>query len=254
MPFLEKNLKFLREQKKLSQRELAEILMITRVRYAAYEREKGSEPPLELLIGISRFFHVSIDLLITVDLSKYPLNTISELEDNRLLLPVKVDQTGENMIEIVSNRKKEEYLIGYSDPEYIESLDSISLPFLTPGKYRAFSVEGDSMPPHQDESYIVGRYVESINDVKDNATYVVVTSDGIVYKRVKRIGIDSLELISDEKFYEPYKVLLSEVYELWRYACSIATNEFKPSVEGDVQQMFRTIVGGITDIKRIISK
>lgn len=254
MSILRKNIKHLREQKGLSQREIAAILEITRERYATYERENGSEPPLELLVDISRFFHVSIDLLITVDLDKYRLNKILELEDNRLLLPIKVDQTGENLIEIVPHRAKEGYLRSYSDPEYIKTLDSISLPFLKSGKYRAFSVEGDSMPPHEEGSYIVGRYVESINQIKDNITYVIVTSGGIVYKRVKKVGYEALELISDERFYTPYTVPLSEVYEIWQYSCSIATNEFKPSVEGDIQQMFRTIVGGITDIKRIISK
>lgn len=255
MSLLAENLKYLRDQKGLSQEKMAAAIGISRDRYAAYERIKaGSEPPLELLIRISRFVHISVDLLITVDLRKYPLNKILELEDNRILLPIKVDQTGENIIEIVPHRAKAGYLQSYSDPEFIESLDSITLPFLKAGKYRAFIVEGDSMPPHQDGSYVVGKYVESIDDVKDNTTYVLVTSDGIVYKRVKRVGIDALELISDEKFYEPYTVPLTDVYELWRYSCSIATNEFEPSIERDVKQMFRTIVDGITDIKEIILK
>ncbi|WP_206365310.1 hypothetical protein [Sphingobacterium corticibacterium] len=37
---------------------------------------------------------------------KYPLNKILEFEDNRILLPIKVDQSGENMIEIVPHRAK----------------------------------------------------------------------------------------------------------------------------------------------------
>lgn len=255
MSLLAENLKYLRDKRGISQEKTGAEIGISRVRYAAYERVKsGVEPPLDLLVNISRFFHVSIDLLLTVDLSKYPLDKMLALEENRLLLPILVDQMGENVIEIVPQREMGGYLQSYSDPEYVQSLDSITLPFLKAGKYRAFSIEGDSMPPHQDGTYIVGCYVDSVSEIKDNTTYVVVTSEGIVYKRVKKVGSEALELISDEKFYAPYTVPLTQVYELWKYSCSIGTTEFEPTLERDVKQMYRTIIDGITDIKGIILK
>ena len=64
MILLSGNLRYLRAQKKLSQQQLANELMITRGRYAKYEDGK-SEPPLEILQRISRFFKVSIDLMIS---------------------------------------------------------------------------------------------------------------------------------------------------------------------------------------------
>jgi hypothetical protein len=52
--------------------------------------------------------------------------------------------------------------------------------------------KGDSMPPHGDESFIVGRYVETINDIKDGKTYVILSrSEGIVYKRLYRKAADT---------------------------------------------------------------
>lgn len=41
-------------------------------------------------------------------------------------------------------------LLGFRVCEYIESLQTISLPFLRNGTFRAFPVEGDSMPPYND--------------------------------------------------------------------------------------------------------
>jgi hypothetical protein len=70
-------------------------------------------------------------------------------------LPIKVGKTGENKIEIVPHKGKMGYLTGYNDPEYIDSLQHMSLPFLRNGKYRAFPVEGDSMPPYNDGTYII---------------------------------------------------------------------------------------------------
>ena len=228
MSLLSENLKYLRAQKKHSQQRLADELVIGRGRYAKYEDSK-SEPPLDILLLISHYFHVSIDLLISVDLRKVPMGELLKLEDNRILLPITVDRNGENFIEIIAHKAKAGYLNSYSDPEFIESLQHISLPFVKNGKFRAFPVEGDSMPPHTDGSFIVAKYIENLAEVTDDKTYVVITqSEGIVYKRVKKNGKNALVLHSDNSFYKPYEISGSEIIEIWEYACSFATSEFEP--------------------------
>ena len=72
------------------------------------------------------------------------------------------------------------------------------------------------MLPVKDGSFVVAKYVETINDVKDGRTYIVLTKDdGLVYKRVyNRIEeTGSLLLSSDNKVYEPYEVKIEEVLE-----------------------------------------
>jgi phage repressor protein C with HTH and peptisase S24 domain len=119
------------------------------------------------------------------------------------------------------------YLSGYADPEFIESLQHISLPFLRNGKFRAFPVDGDSMPPHKKGSFIVGQYVERLGDVMDGKRIVITKSQGIVYKRLNKNGRNALMLHSDNTIYLPYEIKASEILEIWEYACcSIATNEF----------------------------
>ncbi|WP_026038823.1 XRE family transcriptional regulator [Myroides injenensis] len=244
MSLLSDNIRYLRAQKGMSQQKVADELMITRARYSKYE-EGASEPPLEVLLRISRFFHVSVDLMISVDLRKVPMQDLLKLEDNRILLPIMVDaSTGNNFIEIIPHKARAGYLTGYADPEFIQNLDQISLPFLREGKYRAFPIEGDSMPPHQEGSFIVGSYLERLEDVRNGHTYIIITAnDGVVYKRVYRIDDETLELHSDNTFYEPYKISVYDVLEIWEYACSIATEEFKPEdlVEADTKAMFQEI-------------
>ncbi|MHC5353113.1 helix-turn-helix transcriptional regulator [Myroides sp. LJL115] len=63
------NLRCERYRLELSQKELAEKLDITRVRYAKYE-EGASEPPLWLLVKISDYLGVTIDDLVKEDLRK----------------------------------------------------------------------------------------------------------------------------------------------------------------------------------------
>ena len=243
MTFLSDNIRYLRAQKEMSQQRVAEKLEITRARYSKYE-EGASEPPLDILLRISRFFYVSVDLLISVDLRKVPIQDLLKLEDNRILLPIIVDPLGNNFIEIIPHKAQAGYLAGYADPEFIQSLDQISLPFLSKGKYRAFPIEGDSMPPHRSGSFVVGSYVESLKDIKDGQTYVfITTTEGVVYKRVYRKDEQTFTLHSDNTFYQPFDVKSYDIIEVWKYASSIATEEFKPEdmAEPDTKIMFKEI-------------
>ena len=120
------------------------------------------------------------------------------------------------------------YLQGYSDPEYIEKLQTISLPFLRNGKFRAFPASGDSMPPFKNGTFIVGKYVENASDLKKDKTYIFITqNEGVVYKRFEKKTARNITVNSDNPLYKPYEIKLSELVEIWEYACSINTAEFE---------------------------
>lgn len=227
MSIFSDNIRFLRSKRNLSQQSFAESIGMSRVRYSKYE-DGRSEPPYEILISISKFFNVSIDLLLTLDIKKYPLEEMLELSDKRILLPIIVDKSGNNSIEIIPQKASMGYLSGYSDPEYIENLQRISLPFLTNGKYRAFPAQGDSMPPFKDGSYIIGKYIENIEDLKSGKSYVFITlDDGITYKRFKAKKENSITVSADNEFYEPYDIDLKNIVEIWQYASGIFPEEFE---------------------------
>lgn len=253
MLLLSENIRYLRGQLGYSQQRVADDLIITRGRYGKYE-DNVAEPPIEILLKISRYYNVSIDLLVSVDLKKYPLKDILELPDNRILLPVKVDNRGENKIEIIPHKASMGYLNGYADPEYIESLQTISLPFLTFGKYRAFPADGGSMPPHQDSSYIIGKYLEQLTDLKVGKTYVFITrSEGITYKRLSGVFDEALEVCPDNSCFKPYNIPLWDIFEIWEYACSIATKEFsKDDLQLDsvaIMRMLRELKNEVKELK-----
>ena len=228
MSIFSENIKHLRNRQKLTQQTIANDLNITRGRYVKYE-DGSSEPPMDLLVKISKYFKVSIDLLLSIDIKKYPLEEMIKLSENKILVPVAVDSKGENKIEIIPIKASMGYLNGYQDPEYIEGLQTLSLPFLRNGKFRAFPANGDSMPPYKDGTYIVGKYVENLADLKTDKTYVFITAnDGIVYKRFQFHEGNHICVKSDNNFYEPLKIALTEIHEIWEFACSISTAEYEP--------------------------
>ena len=228
MNFLAHNIKHIRNLKGLTQEQFAEDLKVSRSRISSYEENRAT-PSVEFLIELSEYFNLPIDVLIKNDISKSSSDTFIEVGNKRVLFPITVDGADEDLIEVVSVEASAGYLRGYSDPEYIEHLNKIKLPFLPTGTHRAFPIKGDSMLPVKSGSYIVARFVENLRDIKDGSTYIVITlNDGIVYKRVydKPDEHNMLLLASDNKRYDPYYVPADEVLELWEFTCSINTQEY----------------------------
>jgi phage repressor protein C with HTH and peptisase S24 domain len=181
------------------------------------------------------------------------LKGLMDLPDNRLLFPVIRDDKGNEQIEVVPNKASAGYLKGYTDPEYIERLQKFNLPFLPTGKHRMFPIKGDSMPPLRDGSFVVGKKVDSINEIKDGSTYVLLTkSDGIVYKRVQKNPKrkDVLTLVSDNKIYQPYEVKTEELFEIWEYYCSLNIGAYKPE-ELNMESILGMLRGLKVDIESI---
>ena len=252
MSLFSDNIRSLRLKKNISQKKLAESLLITRGRYVKYE-DGTSEAPYEILKRISQYYKVSIDILLCADVRKIKMDDLVKLENNRLLLPVMVGNDGENFIEIVTQKAKAGYMNGYSDSEYIESLPRISLPFLGPGLHRGFTVEGDSMPPHEDGDIIVGRYVESLNEITDGRTYIIITkSDGIVYKRLGWNKKSVLLLESDESFYSAYEVQKSEIEQIWEFKCNLGKKDTKREnvIPNSMEEMFIELKNDIRRLER----
>lgn len=228
MDTINSNIRFLRKQKGLTQQEFANLLKIGRPALGAYE-EGRAKPPLDVQMTLARMFDLSLDQLLTRDLSKFvsrdiPANNLGENKakdaEGRTLrvLSITVDRHGRENIDLVPAKAAAGYLNGYADPEFVEDLPKFRLPMLPEGTYRAFEISGDSMLPLQPGSIVVAEYVANWLDVRDGQTYVVLTkTEGVVYKRVfSEADKGKLLLRSDNPSYEPYEVDLDDVLELWK--------------------------------------
>ena len=229
MKNLSKNIKHLRTLKRLTQESLAEELSVTRSRISSYE-ENRSSPTIEFLIDFSKYFKIPIDIIVKNDLTKAKDVSFIEVGNKRVLFPIAIDDNNENLIEVVPAKASAGYLLGYDDPEYIEQLEKIKLPFLPTGKHRAFPIKGDSMLPMKDGSYLVAEFVENIKEAKSGYSYIVVTKDdGMTYKRLENLVEEkqSFLLKPDNTSYQAYEVPVSEILELWKFTCSINTQEYE---------------------------
>ena len=206
------NLKYLRKLRGWTQEEFAAKLGIKRSLLGAYEEERA-EPRLEVLETISDMFKLTLDELLRKELGDAKgVSYISKRRAQKLI-------SATNDIQLVPVKAAAGYLAGYADPEFLDELNTFTLPMLAPGNYRAFEIVGDSMLPTPSGSVIVGEKIDDLEEVKSNQTYIVVSrSEGIVYKRVMKNNKsrNKLTLISDNTAYQPYNVNSDDVIEVWK--------------------------------------
>ena len=207
-----KNLRYLRKLRGWTQEEFANKLKIKRSLVGAYEEERA-EPRLEVMEVICNIFKLSLEDFLFKDLST-PKGG-SYLEKRRQMKMV----SEVSNISFVPVKAAAGYLAGYGDPEFVDELNTFTLPMLGPGQYRAFEIVGDSMLPTPSGSVIVGEKVEDLEDVKNSNTYVVLSkNEGVVYKRIiknNRVK-NKITLLSDNPQYEPYNVSAEDVLEVWK--------------------------------------
>jgi transcriptional regulator with XRE-family HTH domain len=205
------NLKYLRKLRGWTQEEFANKLGIKCSLIGAYEEERA-DPRIDILEIVSEIFKLTLDELLLKDLSNTGSSYLAKRRQQKMM------SADRNLIHFVPVKAAAGYLAGYADTEFIDELNTFTLPMLAGGNYRAFEIIGDSMLPTPSGSIIVGEKVDSLEDIKNNMAYIVVSrNEGIVYKRVVKNNKakNKLTLISDNPQYQPYQVNADDVVELW---------------------------------------
>jgi transcriptional regulator with XRE-family HTH domain len=244
--FLGSNIKFLRNRKGLTQEAFANDIGITRSTLNNYENTNVLNPTAELLVNFSKYFNVSVDILLKTDLTQLSQKAMEDLEKGYdvfttgtklRVLATTVDRNNNENVELVSIRAKAGYVNGYGDLEYVKKLPVFQLPFLSrERKYRTFQITGDSMLPIPDKSYVIGEYIQNLNELKDGVACIVVTvDDGVVFKIVSNLIKESKSLLlsSLNPLYEPYEVVINKIKEVWKFTHYISSELPEPSVSND---------------------
>ncbi|MDO9374934.1 MAG: LexA family transcriptional regulator [Bacteroidota bacterium] len=206
------NLKYLRKLRGWTQEEFAVKLGIKRSLIGAYEEERA-DPRLEVLEIVGDIFKLSLDDLLLKDISNTGNSFLAKRRQQKMMTAER------NLIHFVPVKAAAGYLAGYADSEFIDELNTFTLPMLSGGNYRAFEIIGDSMMPTPSGSIIVGEKIDNTEDIKNDQAYIVVSrNEGIVYKRLVKSNRakNKLTLVSDNPQYQPYQVNAEDIVELWQ--------------------------------------
>ena len=223
----------------------------------------GTEPKFNVLEKIANNFEINYEWLLTgngemlksegaTEVIKTPrVEVIAPIKvEGRSLMPkvivLKDEDVEEERIPLVPVMAQAGYLQGYDDPQYIKELPMYNLPGMRNGTFRIFQVEGLSMyPTLQSGSYVVGQFVEDWEHISDNRIYVVVSTEGVIVKRVlNRIEkYGSLYCKSDNRVFPHINVRLKDVKEIWECKMHLSFDFLDPvpeyqkiaDLEADVQ-------------------
>lgn len=248
---------FLRKEKGFSQQKIADKLGVKPNSISNYE--KGvSTPDYSILIALSKILNISIDDLLGKNLSGFEKQQLKKPNTGyKAIQPVAVtvDESGEDNIVMVDRAVSAGYPQHYADPAFFHDLPAFKLPGpeFRRATFRSFQVEGDSMSDtiyHSD--WVIAKYVEHYNHVKEGYIHVIVTEDSLQVKRllnrVQERG--KLVLLSDNRNYPSEEVDISNIYELWYVKAKLSFNLPNRNeglankvayLEADMHEMKRTI-------------
>ena len=130
MSYVGKNIRKLRTVKKLSQAAFAELFGLARPSVGAYE-EGRSEPKMETLTRIAQHFGLSVDLLLTKELTVNELYNFDVFREGTADAPPSTPAPAPgplaDVTPLVPGSRAPEYIVRHHDPAYLATLPWLKL-------------------------------------------------------------------------------------------------------------------------------
>lgn len=215
------NIRKIRSAKKLSQTQFAEIFDLTRGSVGAYE-EGRAEPKIDTIVQIANYFSLSIDLLLTKEIT---INDLFHFDVFRQKLNEahsfeKIEKTSPSAgINLVTIKNQLEYVVNYTNKDFVAGLPKIGLPVDFKGTTRAFELDGSEMEYNQNGLHhgdiLLCGMIDHSKKSKTGHIYVLVHKGGIAVRRLKSERSKSYSLASDDPNYPDIVIDKDELYELW---------------------------------------
>lgn len=239
--------------KNISQAEFAGLFNLARPSVGAYE-EGRSEPKIDTIIQIANHFRVSIDVLLTRELTVNDIYSFGLLNEklnkaHKLTKPEKAPLA--EAIAFVEVKEYINYLVQYQNGDFVSGLRRIAVPKGNVRSMRAFEMNGSEMEYHQQGLHhgdiLIGRKVkldqlESLN----GALMTLVTAEGIINRRVGESDEKQLVMVTDDPNYEVIPVPIDQILEAWKVEAVYSTYLNPPTLLEERVMKLEKIVGELT--------
>ncbi|MCP3931596.1 MAG: LexA family transcriptional regulator, partial [Bacteroidetes bacterium] len=209
---------------------------------------------------------VTIELLRKA-IEKYKISPVFIFSGEEPMFMSEEDRKSFRVLTVVTNTQDDEKIVhvpipaqtGYAgnsaDPSFIRDLPTYSLPDYKykVGTHRSFDMAGDSMEPALFEGdKVICSYLDSNlweSSLKDNYVYVIVTKGDVMIRRVKiEAATNKLEIIPDNKHYNPQSVNMADIREIWHVRAKIS-----PFLASNTPTRISPVLNKINELKEVIS-
>jgi transcriptional regulator with XRE-family HTH domain len=249
------NLKFLRKKSGKSQAEIALVVNKRTTAISSWENNL-SEPSFEDVFKISDLFGIEVGVLLSIDLANGESIAQSASKENAKMVPlldvVQIEHRN-NVYDFESKAAAGQALF-LLDSDRMMVEPNLYLPHLGPGIHIRVPISGDSMHSTiKDSDKAVGTLVRDISDIRQGYIYAILDKqDGLVCKRVYVENKTTLELVSDNEIYKPYKRHLKDIISMFRVR-EVHSTDLRPYFE-DLRKEMREIRAEMVDMRRLISR
>lgn len=251
MSHIGKNIKKIRTVKKLSQAAFAELFHLARPSVGAYE-EGRSEPKIDTLVQISKHFGLSIDLLLTKELTINDLYgfDIFKRDYNNVEAPLKkvaAAKPAPPAPVLVPASGASDYPAHHHDQAFLQQLPAFQLPGQLKRATRAFEVSGHMQyqPNVHPGDILVGAAADKseTSQLQPGRLYVVVTPDKLLASRLAPLpAAAGLGFQVQNPDHTTTHLPLQHVLELWEVVGIYSTVLEPPAtVEERLAQLEQTV-------------
>ncbi|MEW7277669.1 helix-turn-helix transcriptional regulator [Aquimarina sp. 2201CG1-2-11] len=217
MSFFGKNIKKIRGVKSLSQQAFAELFDLKRGTLGAYE-EGRSEPKIETLIKIANYFSISIDHLLTSELT---VNQLLKFKGDLTTYAEDLKKEQFAIVPCVTENLVNDYVTLYNKEGYSKELPTLQLPINPTKEFRGYTVSNLEMTSHDKGFYpkdiVIGEKVPPtvIKKLNNGTLVFAIVEDKIIFRRLY-VTKGNAVLRADHKNIEDEEYPLSDIKELWR--------------------------------------
>ena len=258
MSYIGQNIKRIRAVRKLSQAKFAELFNLARPSVGAYE-EGRAEPKIQTVIDIAQYFGISIDVLLTKELTVkelYSFNLVNQKLD--ALHQGVPDPKVTGQASLVTLAQQVDYIVNHDKRDYLEQLVKCELPYNGSGKLRIFEMLGDHMVVDRQGihhgDYLLCEKIEraDFDKVEEGEVLLAVTSNVIVVGR--KDASQSLSLAPDNPSFELQELADEQLLELWRVRVKMSNKLESPGKIEEkvhsVEEQLKALMQRMEDIER----
>ena len=250
-----KNIKKIRSVKGLSQQSFAEIFDLKRATLGAYE-EGRSEPKIETIIKVANHFSISVDELLTHEL------TINQLLRFRDDMEAVIEKSAKEIFESIpclTARCVQEFISFHQSDRkdevaFVNDLPQVVLPLADIDGLIAYMVQSLEMSSHDQGLFpgdmVVCKECDKISPkmVKQelllNALVLVLTEDQLMLRRLA-LSENELILSADHINVSPVKVKIGEVQKIWKVVHHYALRP--PIINSDISHRLMALEKRVSD-------
>jgi len=233
----------------MSQADFAKIFNLARPSVGAYE-EGRAEPKIDTIIQIAHHFGLSIDRLLTKEITinelyhidRYAEN-LSKSETHATATEVKTKPSG---MPVVPAERIYEYVAQRENRDFIASLPVVCLPEETNRMNRAFEVVSNEML-YLNSGIAKGDLINCIYvskeaaNLKEGSIYFVISRDSFFLRRLGPVK-KTLEFQADNPDFATMRLGLDEIAELWLVMGVYRTDlQSSKSTEGKLLELEKSV-------------